>query len=232
VISLVEALAVAAVLGAITALDAAPFAQILLAQPLPAALLAGVVLGDPSAGLSIGIPLQLLWTAVLPLGGSLVPDTGPPTVAGVTVAALLSHAGAREWADPAGLLTGLALGPLGARLVDRARRVNHTLLLRAEKKIRAGDVAALDRAHAAALGVSALRGAVLAVGGGVAGALAGLVLARICPPVGARITYEATRWIAPAGLGVLAASALRRTRRAPLAFALGTLAVALAATFT
>ncbi len=198
----------------------------------------GVPCGDvpsalrvPATAGQIGVALQLLWAAEMPLGGSLIPDSGPAVVAAVAAAAILSRAGAAAWALPAGFVTALAVGVLGAKLVVASRRVNQRLLRRAEAQVRAGDVAALTRAHAAALGVAALRGALVATVGGALGAGLGLLAAHVFRDTGtaARAAALASRWVLPAGLGVFAITAARRSPTAPLAFAAGVAAVWIAA---
>ncbi len=209
-------LLVAAAGGALCALDAAPLAQTLLSQPLPAAVLTGVVLRCEALAVSLGITLQVLWTALLPLGGSLIPDSGPAVVGAVAAAALLLGGSAPEaaWAAPVCFLAALGAGVLGARTVMWARRWNHGLLRAAEARVIAGDVAALERSHGVALALSAGRGAAVAVSTALTGWGAGLAAAHGMPDVSPAMA-GAWAWSLPAGIGVLSAAAWMRSRRAP-----------------
>ena len=47
-------------LGGVLVLDDTALAQTWFSQPLPAAVLAGAVLGDPLSGLALGLPIQLI----------------------------------------------------------------------------------------------------------------------------------------------------------------------------
>lgn len=62
-------------------------------QPIVAATIAGLICGDPARAFLVGLWLQLVWAAPLPVGGALMPDTGAASVAGATVAVLLPGAG-------------------------------------------------------------------------------------------------------------------------------------------
>lgn len=215
-------LLIAGVGGALCALDAAPLAQTLLSQPLPAAVLTGAVLRCENTAAPVGIALQVLWTALLPLGGSLIPDSGPAVVGAVAAAALLLEGDAASvaWAPPVCFLAALVAGMAGARTVMWARRWNHALLRAAELRVIAGDVAALERSHAIALGLSAVRGAGVAVATALVGWGAGVMAARVLPAAAPAVA-AAGHWALPAGIGVLAAAAWMRTRKAPWLLAAG-----------
>ena len=217
-----EPLLIAGVGGALCALDAAPLAQTLLSQPLPAAVLTGALLRCENTAAPVGIALQVLWTALLPLGGSLIPDSGPAMVGAVAAAALLlgGDEASAAWAAPICFLVALGAGMAGARTVMWARRWNHTLLRSAELRVIAGDVAALERSHAVALGLSALRGAGVALATALAGWSAGALAARLLPSAAPAVA-AACHWALPAGIGVLAAAAWMRTRKAPWLLAAG-----------
>ncbi len=208
-------LGVAAAGGALLALDAAPLAQTLVSQPLPAAVLTGLVLRCGAAAAPIGIALQALWTSLLPLGGSLIPDSGPATVGAVAAAALLlADPTTAPWAVPVGMAVAFAGGVAGAHTVMWGRRANHGLVRAAEAQVVQGDVAAVERAHVAALGLAAARGAAVALVLAVAGWGLGLALSRATGETAASLAAAATAWILPAGVGVMVAAAVLRARRA------------------
>lgn len=62
------------IVALIAGLDKLVCPQFMICRPIVAAPLTGLVLGDIQTGLSIGLTLELLWLAVLPLGATLPPD--------------------------------------------------------------------------------------------------------------------------------------------------------------
>ncbi|HEY9383563.1 MAG TPA: PTS sugar transporter subunit IIC, partial [Gemmatimonadales bacterium] len=95
--------------GTIVGLDLASVLQGLLNRPLVAGAVAGVIIGDPGAGLRIGAALELFALDVLPVGASRYPDYGAATVAAVALGAW------QPWAAALGpaVLLGLLLAQLG-----------------------------------------------------------------------------------------------------------------------
>jgi hypothetical protein len=71
-------------------------------QPLVAAVVAGLLLGHPERGLLLGVWMQLVWAAPLPVGGALLPDTGSAAVSATIISVMLPG----EW----GLLFGIVFG--------------------------------------------------------------------------------------------------------------------------
>jgi mannose/fructose/N-acetylgalactosamine-specific phosphotransferase system component IIC len=93
-------------LGFWTGVDMTAFLQILISQPLAAAWLGGLVAGDPTTGLAVGLVLQGVWSRSLPLGSSPLPGTGPASV---------TAGGGRTAMGPALTLPGAA--PLAVALL-------------------------------------------------------------------------------------------------------------------
>lgn len=77
-----------------------------LHQPLVAAVVAGVLLGDVERALLIGLWFQLVWALLLPVGGVILPDTGSAAVAATILAVRVPGAAGLG----AGILGGLAVG--------------------------------------------------------------------------------------------------------------------------
>lgn len=152
------------VLGAVLAVDETAFAQTWLSQPLPAALLTGLVLGEPTAALIPGVFMQLLVLGNLPVGMAGSQDASSATV-GVVGGALVAGwapapaAGLVDW--PVGLMLVLmALASwAGGKLVALERRSHLAWKLASYRELRDGDFAEVDRLHRRALRVCALRGA-------------------------------------------------------------------------
>jgi mannose/fructose/N-acetylgalactosamine-specific phosphotransferase system component IIC len=162
-------------LGALVAMDEHSLAQTWLSQPLCAALLAGLLGGDPAAGLAVGLLLQLAVSGNLPVGASFPLDTGSAAI-GVTCGAVLGgwrappsllvrDAWQGEPAVMLGLLVTLAaaLSLVGGRFVQLERRARLGWMLGGYRSVRDGDLPRLERLHGRCLVVTALRGGLLAV---------------------------------------------------------------------
>ena len=78
-----------ALLAGCLALDETALAQTWLSQPLPAAILAGLVCGEPMAGLALGLPLQA-WLALRPPSFAAAVGAGPGVPGLLAGAALAS----------------------------------------------------------------------------------------------------------------------------------------------
>jgi mannose/fructose/N-acetylgalactosamine-specific phosphotransferase system component IIC len=151
------------VLGGVLALDATSVGQFMISRPLVAGALTGWLLGDPVTGLEVGAMLELFHLAGMPAGGSRVPETGPASVAAVTVVVSLGSG--------AGLALGIALGlivsDLGGVTVGVQRHLNGRVIERCD----AGSPRAigLDFAHASLIVLDFARGTAvtgLAIWGG------------------------------------------------------------------
>ena len=73
--------AAAAVLGGLLALDATSVGQLMVSRPFVAAALGGALVGHPAQGMAVGVVLEALHLAVLPVGASRYPEGGPAGVA-------------------------------------------------------------------------------------------------------------------------------------------------------
>ncbi|MBE0594415.1 MAG: PTS sugar transporter subunit IIC [Gemmatimonadales bacterium] len=105
--------------GTLVGLDLATVGQVMIARPFVAGTVAGMILGDPLAGGTVGMVLELFALDVLPVGVSRYPDYGIGAVAAAATAA----------GSPGALGTGIAvcvglvvayLGELGIRVVRDA----------------------------------------------------------------------------------------------------------------
>jgi mannose/fructose/N-acetylgalactosamine-specific phosphotransferase system component IIC len=222
---------VLSLLAGVLALDETAALQIMLSQPLVAGAAAGLVTGDVPLGLAIGATLQLVWSSVLPVGAAPFPDGAVASVAGVGVATLLSRAGAGAGVAVAtGVLTGLAAGTVGQRVIAVVRKVNvrhaDMALARARRGDAGGVGAAVARGVATRLAAGAVTaGAFLAAGGIVAR----LIDARGLGSAGFAGTFPTLLWAAPVACAAVAASSRGALERllmlagfvAGLAFAAG-----------
>lgn len=120
--------ALVALLAGCLAVDRVAFLQSLLSRPLPAAALAGLLLGRPETGLWCGMFLELIWIVRHPVGGAIPPDETLAALAGVCAACGAPEAWTPQSQAALGVLLGLPFGALGARLDERVRRANGAVL--------------------------------------------------------------------------------------------------------
>jgi mannose/fructose/N-acetylgalactosamine-specific phosphotransferase system component IIC len=100
-----------ALLGGVVGLDAVSCAQAMISRPIVAGPLAGLILGDPVAGMYAGALLELLSLRQLPIGANRGWDTGPAAVAAAVAAAgSAGHPVALAVAVGLGVLVGWAGG--------------------------------------------------------------------------------------------------------------------------
>ncbi len=156
----------------VVTLDLTTFPQGLLSRPIVAASVAGVLLGEPMTGITVGMVLELYALDVMPVGASRYPDYGAASVAAVTAAAMPSSG--IEPLTSAGLV-GLPLAALGGMALHIHRRLNTGMVAAAADEVASGSSDAIVRLHWSGVGRDLLRGAVLgAVGLGAASAAAGI----------------------------------------------------------
>jgi mannose/fructose/N-acetylgalactosamine-specific phosphotransferase system component IIC len=157
-------------LGAWLALDDTSVGQTWFSQPLPAAVLTGLVLGEPGALLLPGLLLQLVVMGNLPVGASFRLDEAGATV-GVLAGSLVAGwqppsrvFSAAAWSGPAaeqlGWLVTLTVTAslLGGWLVHVERQRRLSWMLDGYRSVRDGDLARLEGLHRRSLVVTALRG--------------------------------------------------------------------------
>jgi mannose/fructose/N-acetylgalactosamine-specific phosphotransferase system component IIC len=163
-----QAWAAVALLAAVLALDDTAFAQTWLSLPAPAGLLTGMVLGEPLAGLAVGVLCQCIMLGNLPVGVSIALDpvtavvgvTAGAIFAGWAPASLLAAGGAARWGW---LLVAASLASLaGYGVIAGERRLHLAWMQAGARTLRDGKVARVERLHARCLAVTALRGAVMA----------------------------------------------------------------------
>jgi len=166
--------------GVVVALDLVSGPQALLARPIVAGTVAGLIAGDAAAGLRVGVLMELFALDVLPVGASRYPDYGPATVVAVAVVA------GRPWQDWLGIATLLAL-PLafaGGLAMQWLRHANARAVQERVAAVAAADSRAIAALHFGGLGRDALRGAVLTAAGlALAMLLRRLVLPASVPPL-------------------------------------------------
>ncbi len=137
--------AVAALIGGISAIERKGALQLMLSRPLVLAPVLGWALGDAQGGLTLGIPLELLFLGGVNLGGNL-PDNESLLAAGMTAAVVPAGIAAGTGVDPALAAIGLALllplALFGRRLERAAEDRNALLVDEALARAARGDAAA------------------------------------------------------------------------------------------
>ncbi len=152
---LLEALPIA-LLGALLGLDVVSFPQAMVSRPIVAATLAGSLVGNPPAGLLIGVVLEMIALDTLPFGASRYPEWGSAAVVG----------GALFAAQPAGMPGALPASTLAALLTASIsgwsmvvlRRTIAGRLERSRDRIEGGSRDALLSLHLSGMSLDLLRG--------------------------------------------------------------------------
>jgi mannose/fructose/N-acetylgalactosamine-specific phosphotransferase system component IIC len=190
--------------GTLVGLDLVSVAQTMIARPLVAGTVAGAILGDTSAGMRIGVLLELYALDVLPVGASRYPDFGPATVAAAAAVA------GSPWELSLGLAGTVALliAVLGGWSLQALRQLNAQAIQQRAAALAAGESGAIRRLQYAGIARDALRSAGLTT----VGLGAALVLARF-----ARLDRTAavalTLTLVGAGLAAALSGALRSAGR-------------------
>lgn len=149
------------------ALDDTALAQTWFGQPLPAAVVAGYLLGDPATGLAVGLPLQLVVAGNIPVGQTFTGDPGSAAVGAVGGALLAGRPLSPVFQTDAGstlpLLGWVILGAgmmslLGHPLIQAERRGNGVTMLEGLHSLRDGRLGRIERLHNRCLGATFLRG--------------------------------------------------------------------------
>lgn len=146
---LVVDLILGAVVALVCGLDRVAALQIMISRPIVAAPLAGWLLGDMEVGLQVGLMIELLWLARLPVGAAIPPDDTQVSIAGTVLAigmGKLLGQGGIEFI----LLCLLVVIPLGkfGQFFDRlARTQNRRTMERAEAALEAGNPSAAELYH-------------------------------------------------------------------------------------
>jgi len=161
-VSLIEALPIA-LLGALLGLDVVSFPQAMISRPIVAATLAGAFIGHPSAGLLIGVVLELIALDTLPFGASRYPEWGSAGVVGGALFA--AQPPGMPGALPASLLAALLTASVSGWSMVVLRRVIAGRLERTRDSIEAGSRDALLSLHLSGMTLDLLRAALVTMVG-------------------------------------------------------------------
>jgi mannose/fructose/N-acetylgalactosamine-specific phosphotransferase system component IIC len=151
-----------ALLGGVLALDGTSVGQMMVSRPFVAAALGGLAIGRPAAGMAVGVVLEALHLAVLPVGASRYPEGGP---AAAVAGALYAAQAPAPWAGAtllAAVLFALAMEWIGGRTVIALRQFNVRFAGAPAEGLTPGGLA---RRHGIPIAADFLRGAALALAG-------------------------------------------------------------------
>ena len=156
--NLLEALPIA-LLGALLGLDVVSFPQAMISRPVVAATLAGAFIGNPPAGLIIGVVLEMIALDTLPFGASRYPEWGSAGVVGGTLYA--SQPAGMPGALPASLLAALLTASISGWSMVVLRRRIASRLERSRDRLESGSRDALFSLHLSGMTLDLLRGALV-----------------------------------------------------------------------
>jgi mannose/fructose/N-acetylgalactosamine-specific phosphotransferase system component IIC len=159
-VSLLEALPIA-LLGALLGLDVVSFPQTMVSRPIVAATVAGAFIGNPPAGLLIGVVLEMIALDTLPFGASRYPEWGS---AGVVGGALFAAQPPRmPGALPASLLAALLTASISGWSMVVLRRLIASRLEQTRDRMEEGSRDALLSLHISGMSMDLLRGGLVTI---------------------------------------------------------------------
>jgi PTS system mannose-specific IIC component len=144
-------------LGAVVAVDATSFGQLMLSRPLVAGTLAGALVNMPFEGALIGALIEILSLGVLPVGAARTPETGTAAVAAVGTLGLSGVAPVPE-ALLLVLVYAIILQWLFGASVTAGRSLNERLVHAGQEAARSDLHDRIERWHLTAMALDLLRG--------------------------------------------------------------------------
>ena len=158
--SLAEALPIG-LLGALLGLDVVSFPQAMISRPIVAATLAGAFVGNPPAGLLIGVVLEMIALDTLPFGASRYPEWGSASVVGGSLFA--AQPPGMPGALPATLLAALLTASISGWSMVVLRRTIALRLERVRDRLEDGSRDSLLSLHLTGMSLDLLRGALVTI---------------------------------------------------------------------
>lgn len=148
-----------AMLGALLGLDVVSFPQIMISRPIVAATAAGAFIGNPPAGLLIGVVLEMIALDTLPFGAARYPEWGSASVVGGALFA--SQPSGMPGALPASVLAALLTASISGWSMVVLRRLIASRLERLRDQLEAGSRNALLSFHLSGMSMDLLRAALV-----------------------------------------------------------------------
>jgi mannose/fructose/N-acetylgalactosamine-specific phosphotransferase system component IIC len=148
-----------ALLGGLVGLDVVSFPQAMISRPIVAATLGGAFVGNGTAGVLVGVVLELIALDTLPFGASRYPEWGS---AGVTGGALFAaEAGKSYGALPAAVLAALLTASVSGWSMVVHRRLIARRLAKYRDRLEEGSRSALLSLHLWGMTMDLVRGALV-----------------------------------------------------------------------
>jgi PTS system mannose-specific IIC component len=148
-----------AMLGALLGLDVVSFPQIMISRPIVAATAAGAFIGNPPAGLLIGVVLEMIALDTLPFGAARYPEWGSAGVVGGALFA--SQPPGMPGALPASVLAALLTASISGWSMVVLRRLIASRLERLRDHLEEGSRYALMSFHLSGMTMDLLRAALV-----------------------------------------------------------------------
>jgi mannose/fructose/N-acetylgalactosamine-specific phosphotransferase system component IIC len=148
-------------LGALLGLDVVSFPQAMISRPIVASTAAGSFIGNPPAGLLIGVVLEMIALDTLPFGASRYPEWGSAGVVGGALFA--AQPSGKPGALPAALLAALLTASISGWSMVVLRRTIAARLERGRDRLEEGSRSALLSLHLSGMTLDLLRGLLVTV---------------------------------------------------------------------
>jgi len=182
-----------ALVSLLCGLDRTAVLQIMISRPIVAAPLVAWLLGEPLIGLQVGLLVELLWLARLPVGAAIPPDDTQVAIASsvltISLEKVLQVPGTELLLLC--LLVALPLGKLGQYFDHFARQYNVRLLARAEAALERGSLFTAEFQHLRGLFSFALA----AIGTYLVILAGGLLLVPILRPLVQQTLVHSAVWL-------------------------------------
>ncbi len=151
---MISGLAIGALIALVCGLDRVAILQVMVSRPIVAAPLTAFLLGEPLVGLQIGVMVELLWLARLPVGAAVPPDDTQVAIGASTLAIILAHR-----LETSGLelvllclLVAILFGKVGQYFDHFARQHNVRLAQQVDEALESGSLLKAEFQHLRGLG--------------------------------------------------------------------------------
>jgi mannose PTS system EIIC component len=146
---MVFSFSIGALLSLICGLDRVAILQVMISRPIVAAPLTALFLGEPLVGLQIGVMVELLWLARLPVGAAVPPDDTQVAIASSVLAIIMGrtlNASGPELLLLC-LLVTIPLGKVGQYFDHYARQFNVRLIKKVDSALDRGSLLGAELQH-------------------------------------------------------------------------------------
>ncbi|MDW7682140.1 MAG: PTS sugar transporter subunit IIC, partial [bacterium] len=138
----ISSLFIISIIGGIVAIDTTAAWQMMISQPVVICPLIGFIFGQPEIGVTLGIILELPWLVNVPSGGKHGSEGNLGAVAAAAIAVYFAN---RQLNTDniiiiAAALYAIGVARLGNYLVERVRKINLSLIHRADISAASADM--------------------------------------------------------------------------------------------